>query len=185
MQELSVPLQAGSCLFLWKISKSMPYVFLNSPLKKHATHNCWRWGQLPLSSQTAWNSAEPKGKLVYRRFVSLMAGALPAVLFTGDGCVGTVVRERQVTSPPSRELREGKFTRMKWNTASALSVTFPRQTLDFPADPIFWGGGFHHHSCTWSQLSAALRLHLQDHSGDVLTAWTQVKGQRIPFFNPD
>ena len=37
---------------------------------------------------------------------------------------------------------------------------FPRQTLDFPADPVFWGGGFHHHSCSWSQLSAALRLHL-------------------------
>lgn len=58
---------------------------------------------------------------------------------------------------------------------------FPSQTLDFPVYPIFWGGDFHCYGCTWSQLSAALRLHLQDHSGDMLTTETQAKGQRIPF----
>lgn len=114
--------------------KSTSDVFLNNALKKDAMRGAE--GKAP-------STLAPD-------LLASMAGALPAVRFTGDGYVGMVCGERQVASPPSRHLREGKcIIRMMGNTASAFMKTpEPVQLTPF-------GGGVLH-DCSRSQHSSLL-----------------------------
>lgn len=140
--------------------KSTSDVFLNNALKKDATRVAEGRAPPTLTPRlVSFHGWSPSRSEVYR-----------------DGYVGMVCGERQVNSPPSRQLREGKcMIRMMGNMASAFMKT-PEPVQLTP----FRGGVLHDSSR--SQHSSLLFLGYP--RGGPGTTWTQGEGRRVPFSTP-
>lgn len=69
----------------------MPYVFLNSPLKKNATPTPLKFRAAYLPPHPTDSSELSKVKSV----LPLMAGALPSVMMIGDGCAASAGSSKQ------------------------------------------------------------------------------------------
>lgn len=89
MQDLSVT--ASGEMSFFSFLKPMPYVFLNSPLKKNATPTPLKFRAAYLPPHPTDSSELSKVKSV----LPLMAGALPSVMMIGDGCAASAGSSKQ------------------------------------------------------------------------------------------